>query len=450
MTGRPELNFGSANRRSDRSGNMTDFGNPVNLSNTQNQAGKFVNQVRSVAVHNNVCVAWEDHSGGNNSQILLRTSHDGGVTFGPSIGISDAILFADRPELAAAGEFIHVIYVELHTLPGLYIRTSQTSGGTFDKPIFVGTPGPNHSTWHPSAQIAAAKNNVYVVWCGHLDADSDVFFRRSTNHGASFDLLIKLSNVAAPVFDPKIAVSGELVYVVWEQDGPGTDIFFVASDDEGKTFTKPVNLSNDTYSYRPQIAVSGNLVYVTWVSDDPLNTRDIFITVGVLGGKVFAKPTNLSKNPNDYISDFPQIAAYSNYVYVVWQTGYDPAKLGLVPSGDIFFTQNANYGASADFLAPLNISARNTKTVEAWFPKLAVRGRRVSVLWSLILQNGVTNLYYTSRTGNQVAFETPIELGKIYVYSVLANLPTTAPVYATWDSYFGVGQDDAFFIRGRP
>jgi hypothetical protein len=239
---------------------------------------------------------------------------------------------------------------------------------------------------------------------------------------------------------------------VWAQHAFGSDdIFFVASHDAGKTFTNPVNLSNDTYSYRPEIAVSGDHIYVTWVSDDPVNTRDIFFTVGPSGGKEFAKPTNLSKNPNDYISDFPQLAANKNSVYVVWQTGYDPANLGLVPAGDIFFTQNDNYGTPADFLAPISISATAPETVYAWFPKVAVQGHRISVLWSRILQNGFTDLYYTSSTRQQIAFETPISLGKIYIYSVLANLLLTARLaYVTWDWYVGVGNDDAFFVRGKP
>ena len=45
----------------------------------------------------------------------------------------------------------------------------------------------------------------------------------------------------------QIAVSGNNVYVIWEDDTPGDfDIFFAASNNNGTSFGTPINLSNNT------------------------------------------------------------------------------------------------------------------------------------------------------------------------------------------------------------
>jgi hypothetical protein len=285
-------------------------------------------------------------------------------------------------------------------------------------------------------QVAGAGKNGYVVWSGdplHTNPDLAVFFRRSGNNGATFDPTITVSTAQGiGVHDPKIVASGSDVYVVWYQGkvGGSSDIFFVASHDGGQNFTQPVNLSNDTFSSKHQIALVGPHVYVTWVSDDPNNTRDIFFTASSGSGKSFNKPANLSKNPSaDYTSDFPAIAAIKKSVYVAWQTGYDPQQLGLVPRGDIIFRQNHEYGRSGHFEPPVNLTMQpDGKPVYAWFPKVAAQGHRISVLWTLINPNGTAVLYFSSCPEHgAAAFETSISLGRIYVYSVEANLPLGVP-----------------------
>ena len=50
------------------------------------------------------------------------------------------------------------------------------------------------------------------------------------------------------------------------------DIFFAASNNNGKSFGIPINLSNNPgFSLNPQIATSGNNVYVTWEDGDLTN-----------------------------------------------------------------------------------------------------------------------------------------------------------------------------------
>jgi hypothetical protein len=76
-------------------------------------------------------------------------------------------------------------------------------------------------------QIAAVGNNVYVAWIDHFspfEDENQVFFKRSTNEGASFG---DVKNIRAPGSDENIlnlhiAATGNNVYVAWIGGGEET------------------------------------------------------------------------------------------------------------------------------------------------------------------------------------------------------------------------------------
>ena len=81
----------------------------------------------------------------------------------------------------------------------------------------------------------------------HSCATDDIFFAASNNNGTSFGTPINLSNNTGGSFNPQIAASGNNVYVTWEDSTPGNiDIFFAASNNNGTSFSTPINLSNNT------------------------------------------------------------------------------------------------------------------------------------------------------------------------------------------------------------
>ena len=98
--------------------------------------------------------------------------------------------------------------------------------------------------------IAVSGNNVHIVWHDTTPGNSDILYRRSTDGGATFGSTINLSNNAGNSCYPAIAVSGNNVHVVWEDDTPGNiDILYKRSTDGGASFTEPTkNLSNNAGS----------------------------------------------------------------------------------------------------------------------------------------------------------------------------------------------------------
>lgn len=162
--------------------------------------------------------------------------------------------------------------------------------------------------------IAVFGQNVYVVWMDIAPSptfDQEIFYKKSTDGGATFSPTENISNDPGLSQFPAIAVSGQNVYIVWE-NGPGIDqsgsreIFYKRSTNGGDTFESTQNISNnDGTSRRPEIAASGNNVYVVWEDTSPGN-RDIFYRQSADGGAIFGDILNLSDNAG--VSDLPAIS----------------------------------------------------------------------------------------------------------------------------------------------
>jgi hypothetical protein len=88
----------------------------------------------------------------------------------------------------------------------------------------------------------------------------DIFYKRD---GADFDpFLSNLSNNPASSHSPSIAVTENVVHVASHDFTPEIDVFYRRSTDEGATFGPTINLSvNPGSSVFPAIAASGNIVH---------------------------------------------------------------------------------------------------------------------------------------------------------------------------------------------
>ncbi len=100
-------------------------------------------------------------------------------------------------------------------------------------------------------------NNVYAV-CVKV---RDVLFSVSKDNGNTFSKLRNLSNTHTAHY-PKLNVSDDKVYVVWESNN---QIFLKVIYEQGDSLGGVFNLSNSTSRSRlPQMVVSDNNVSVTW------------------------------------------------------------------------------------------------------------------------------------------------------------------------------------------
>jgi hypothetical protein len=132
---------------------------------------------------------------------------------------------------------------------------------SFDPSIILNNPA------DPSVRpaVAAAQYNVYVVWEALFQSrPSEIYYRRSTDGGANFTWTENLSNTTSWSVLPVVAASVNNVHVVWVDTTPGNgDIFYRGSTNGGASFGSTANLSNNSgASGMHDVAASGNNVYV--------------------------------------------------------------------------------------------------------------------------------------------------------------------------------------------
>ena len=219
----------------------------------------------------------------------------------------------------------------------IFFRASQILG----TPINIS----NNTSSSQGPQVTSSGNNVYVTWYDNTPGNFDIFFRVSNNNGGTFGIPINISNNGGSSARPQIAVSGNNVYVTWTDFTPGLpEIFLAASTNNGGSFGIPVNISNNFGSSEsPQIALSGNNIYVTW-QDTNLGNMEIFFAASNNNGTSFGTSINLSNNAG--FSMIPQIVTSGNNVYVTWQDN-------IFGGNDILvISNNQPFG----FGTPINIS----------------------------------------------------------------------------------------------
>jgi hypothetical protein len=130
---------------------------------------------------------------------------------------------------------------------------------------------------------------------------------------------------------------------------------FTESNDNGLTFSIPKNISNNSGSSSlPQISSFGNNVYVVWqdTSFDTGGARlDIVFSASNDNGLTFSIPLNLTPTPG-VRSENSRLDSINNSVYVVWHDSSTTTP-GFIPAS---FTKSDDNGATFDrSLALINV-----------------------------------------------------------------------------------------------
>jgi len=386
-------NVDDANTNNYADGNSISFTKSINLTN--NTKDSVYAQVASYK--NNVYVVWQennpDSSDDNkasgiynnyrNYDIYIKKSIDGGLTFSKEINLSNNPGFSEHPQIAISGNNVYVAWIDDNTSSPsttiaknkeILFRKSVDDGNTFDKIINLSN---SNNVDSYNQEIAAAENNVYIVWqdtpgstadydtASGINADnnndrinisdkmnSSIVFRASNDGGNTFEKLKTLSDSPFKSY-PKITAFKNSAYVVWNigiigdlnyDDNSSNNIhngiFFTKSLDKGNSFSDTIKLNSDWNSIgESQIAAYGNNVYVVWGGNpDEKVVGNMFFVKSSDNGDSFPQPISLTNEKNSLNVEI--IADKSNIVYVAWQA--------LVPDGneEILFKKSSDDGAT--------------------------------------------------------------------------------------------------------
>jgi hypothetical protein len=220
-----------------------------------------------------VHVVWNDDSSGN-SEIYYMKSTNGGASWLPSQRLTLTSGYSDDPAIAVdSSGNVHVVWDD--DTPGnfeIYYMKS-TNGGASWLPS-------QRLTWNNGSSINTAIavdtfGRVYVVWPDFTPGNYEIYYRKSTNWGASWLPSQRLTWNSGISAWPAIAVdSSGNIHAVWRDDTPGNyEIYYRKSTNGGASWLPSQRLTwNSSLSDSPAITVdsSGN-IHVTWDDDTPGN-----------------------------------------------------------------------------------------------------------------------------------------------------------------------------------
>lgn len=253
------------------------------------------------------------------------------------------------------------------------------------------------------SQIAASEDNVYVLWQNN-SPDQNVYFRRSTDNGATFEKVVLLSNAVSGGFasDPQMAISGNYVYVAWMDTPTGetSKVLFRRSMDGGATFESPQVLSNNPKgsSGIQQLLSSGNKIYALLI-DEWAEQGDYYydanLRVSRDNGKTFSEPISLlphlsQSNMRSVSSMAVRPHAEGDTIYVVGVDYGDctPEQVRCGLAAKIFFRKSEDGGKVFSDPAVIErpsetLAAPDELRVEgpSWL-QVSADNRYVTIIWA--------------------------------------------------------------------
>ena len=307
----------------------------------------------------------------------------------------------------------------------------------------------NNTGHSEDPQIMKSGNNIYVMWLDDSSGSRDVYFKKSSDNGCTFNRTMNLGIEDGGSLDPKMAISGDNIYIIWEQT-PGNNgaVLFTRSTDNGASFETVKNLGNNTgFSGFPQIDTSGNNVYVVWHDA----SKGINFARSTDNGASFETVKNLGNNTG--FSGFPQIDTSGNNVYVVWTNNYQGKY------GQTYFTRSTDNGASFD--TPFAIKVKDDEVGSMVFsPQISADPSNDSVY--LVWHSGrvvehsydkalISDVYFTRSTDNGASFGETTNLSNYSGWSVDPQIAVSQDnnVYVIWTNNFQEKYGQTYFTRSN-
>jgi hypothetical protein len=167
-----------------------------------------------------------------------------------------------------------------------------------------------------TAKIAATDTNFYVAWQERKNGHNEIRFKHGGDDSEKLSKAKILGNSSGSSASPQIAAYNNSVYVVWQDNSTGNnEIYFKGSNNKGSSFRTTKLLSNSSgSSASPQIAAYNNSVYVVW-QDNSTGNNEIYFKGSNNKGSSFR--ARLLSNSSDS-SESPQIVSDGNKFYVTW------------------------------------------------------------------------------------------------------------------------------------
>jgi hypothetical protein len=210
------------------------------------------------------------------------------------------------------------------------------------------------SVGHSLAPRLAAYNGVvHAVWFDYVGAggDAEILYARSIDNGTSWSAPVNLTaNSSRPDLDPAIAVDATGVYVIWNSDINGGDVFFRRSLDNGISWLAVQQLSS-----APGLSRAGNVtvapggaLHVVYY-DDRVGYTNIYHRQSCDYGATWTAEQNVTANDGVVDNEGPRLAVgQDGRLYLTFRSSREGTPQGGWPPYQIYLLRALPAACSAN------------------------------------------------------------------------------------------------------
>jgi hypothetical protein len=166
------------------------------------------------------------------------------------------------PSVVGNGSLLHLMYRAHRGNWRLCYRRSTDAGASWPAEVYLDS---SISMSGGNVTNATAGQYVHAMWPTWVSANnSEIFYRRSTESGATWLPKVRLTLDSARSEDPCVALCGHYVHVVWfDTRTGGQNTFYKRSTDFGTSWGPDVQITDDTgLSYFPMVAATDSAVHL--------------------------------------------------------------------------------------------------------------------------------------------------------------------------------------------
>lgn len=259
-----------------------------------------------------------------------------------------------------------------------------------------------------SPVVSSNNDTVHVFW--YTDTNPmEVYYRRSLDRGFSWGSRIQISNSSgeAPL-NVDAVVDNETIHVVWDRttSGPTVEVFYVRSEDNGDSWTDPVQISeyNNSDSRWPGVGCWQDEVYVVFGDDRDGDYHEIYFKRSLDGGNTWSNDKRLTVHQTG-TDEAPSIIANGSKLHVVWteSTGGSPSTM------ETMYMNSTDRGGT--WSSDVMLSSDNDyHSIFSGPEGFAVEGNNLYVVWKDLRHLDGGEIYYRKSNNSGLSWETETRL----------------------------------------
>jgi len=315
-------------------------------------------------------LAWTSDRSGNDD-IWYKTSADDGTTWSAEMQLTSHASSDYLPAITQASDgMLWVVWASSRSGNyDLWYKTSPDGGATWSIETQLTT---HTSTDYLPAVIQTSDSKLWVVWTSDRSGNDDIWYKTSSNGGASWSADTQLTTNSDSDASPAIAQSADgAIWIVWAVDRSpyDTPFYYVKSADNGLTWMPEAALPITQYnvSYPRLILGTDSRLWLAWSNFYWPNGHVWYATSGD-NGSSWSAPEQFTRFVGKNI--YPGLAALpGGKAGVAWtsdRSGNDDIWFGIPASGRISTRRLTRCGASINQLPTPTATIRSPSALAPW------------------------------------------------------------------------------------